>query len=83
MKFYNDNKGYFGWNKIAINKLTAIYCNNSIYFFKNGEKHNAKNAAYIRHSGYNSFYLNGKLYGFKYNFTKNSWRRFVKMEIFK
>ena len=82
MKFYREDKSYYNyWSKTIRNKLTAIYCNNSIYFFKNGEKHNAKNAAYISNTG-KVFCLNNQCYGYGTNFTKQSWRKFVKLQVF-
>jgi hypothetical protein len=83
MKFYKDNNWHLIY-KIQYNKLTAIYLShiNSISFFKNGKKHNYKNAAYISYYGIEEFYLNGKDYGTNYTFTKSSWRKFVKMQVF-
>lgn len=81
MKFYIDNNGYY-WNKIFNNNLTAIYYNSfAIKFFKNGEKSNSKNASYINNIN-KQFFLNGKYYGSKNKFTKQSWRRFVKLNTF-
>jgi frataxin-like iron-binding protein CyaY len=83
MKFfkYNNNRC-----KIINNKLTAIYSFNHkayhIQFYKNGERHNSKNAAYIDYNGYKEFWLNSKKYGYEYDFTKQSWRRFVKLQFF-
>ncbi len=86
MKFYKenytDNGNYF--SKIKRNNLTFIYNNtyyNSTVYFKNGVRHNAKNASYYG-NGYKEFYLNGKHYGGKNKFTKKSWRRFVKLQAF-
>jgi major membrane immunogen (membrane-anchored lipoprotein) len=84
MKFYIDkyeNNIYF-WNKIKNNKLTAIYLDYNIWFYKDGKMHNNKNAAYIENSEYKEFSLNGKYCGKNTNFTKKSWRRFVKLQIF-
>jgi hypothetical protein len=79
MKFYRD----INWNKIINNKLTAIYLDYNIYFYKDGKIHNSKNVAYIRYDNrYKEFYLNGKLYGNQDTFTKESWRRFVKLQVF-
>ena len=82
MKFYRGkNDNYFEF-KIIDNKLTAIYCKYfSIIFYKNGKWYNNKNAAFINDSVFKYFYLNGIYYGNKYKFTKQSSRRFVKMEI--
>lgn len=80
MKFYR----YFNYNKARINKLTAIYSNDNYYvlFYKNGKFHNAKNASNIILNGQKSFWLNDKLYGTEENFTKKSWRKFVKLQAF-
>ena len=87
MKFYiNINSWTWDYlNKIINNKLTAIFSNKSSYveFFKNGSFYsNAKNAAFINYIGRKEFYLNGKYYGDKYTFTKQSWRRFAKLQAF-
>ena len=83
MKFYRDIHSYFYDSKIYNNKLTAIYCKKYIIIFsKNGIWHNNKNASYIEYSGYRQFYLNGKYYGNQTKFTKQSWRRFVKLQAF-
>jgi hypothetical protein len=64
-------------------KLTAIYCDiASTFFYTNGYENNIKNASYISKNDYKEFSLNGKCYGNKYNFTKQSWRRFVKLQAF-
>ncbi len=71
--------------KINDNMLDAILISSgSLYvrFLKNGKDHNTKNAALIRYDGYKQFYLNNKLYGYKKDFTKKSWRKFVKMQVF-
>jgi hypothetical protein len=81
MKFYKYKHSFYYWNKIINDKLTAIYCNDSIWFLKNGKEHNYKNAAFI-YDKYKQFYLNGNFYGDLNNFTKKSWRRFVKMQVF-
>jgi len=83
MKFYRDKYPYVFWHKIKGYKLTAIYYDNiAIRFFKNGKYHNAKNAAAIYINGYKAFYLNDECYGDHGNFTKKSWCRFVKMQVF-
>jgi hypothetical protein len=94
MKFYKEQKKNimgkkYYWNKIKFNKLTAILDSknpinyiNCVFFFKNGNYHNPKNATYIRHDGYKQFFLNNKCYGFEYHFNKESWRRFVKIQVF-
>jgi hypothetical protein len=81
MKFYREKTidAYY-WGKILFNKIEAIYNScNIIWILKNGVLHNTKNAS--NYNGKNkSFYLNGKCYGD--NFTKESWRRFIKMQVF-
>ncbi len=84
MKFYkyiNYNK-YINSTYIKTKKITCIYINRMIvYFYKNGMYHNSKNAAIIEVL-YKEFCLNEEYYGDEYNFTKQSWRRFVKMKAF-
>ncbi len=84
MKFYKYNINYFFHNNIIINNLNAVYLSfyNSILFFKNGKLHNYKNSAFIDNDGYKGFYLNGNFYGYKDDFTKHSWRKFVKLQAF-
>ena len=85
MKFYNGKNNRYYWGIIYDNKLTAIHFDSTYYsveFCKNGELHNIKNAAYIDNSGYKEFYLNDKCYFFRNDFTKESWRRFVKTQVF-
>mgnify|MGYP007069468954 CR=1 FL=1 len=87
MKFYVDDKNYISYyNEISNNKLTAIYHykskNSYVQFFKNGMYHNPKNADYINNKGFKDFSLNNKFYGYDKDFTKQSWRRFVKMKVF-
>jgi hypothetical protein len=79
MKFYRD----FNYNEVRMSKITAI-CSYyySVVFYKNGKIHNTKNAAYINGLGYKQFVLNDKYYGVETNFTKESWRRFVKLKVF-
>ena len=82
MKFYTYKYGFNFWNKIRVMKLNAIYGSCFIaIFFKNGKEHNNKNASYVDKNA-KSIYLNGKCYGYKDNFTKQSWQRFVKMQVF-
>ena len=84
MKFYKDkiNSIYY-WVKIRFNKLTSIHCEcNAITFFKNGFYHNSKNYAISNVSKYKKFYLNGNFYGNQNKFTKQSWRKFVKLQAF-
>ena len=83
MKFYREDKyDYFYCGKIISNKLNACYnrCN-SIIFYKNGKQHNPRNASYIDNI-IKAFYLNGNFYGYKNDFTKESWRKFVKLQVF-
>ncbi len=86
MKFYRDkNKSDLYWNKILDNKLTCILFDyyEVITFYKNGLEHNSKNAALVTESTRKLFYLNGIYHGDQIKFTKHSWRRFVKIEVFK
>ena len=85
MKFYRDNlKSDFYWQNILDNRLTVILLDyyNAVLFYKNGKENNTKNASYITKSGYKQFHLNGEYYGNRNNFTKQSWRKFVKMQVF-
>ena len=85
MKFYKYNNYHYAHyyhDKIITNKLDCVYYHvKDFCFFKNGKQHNSKNAAYICDK-YKEFYLNGTSYGNKDNFTKESWRKFVKMKVF-
>jgi hypothetical protein len=85
MKFYKDAKFYHYLDRIIIKKLNCIYINYvyQVIFYKNGIKHNIKNMAYTYRNRYKEFFLNGISYGDNTNFTKKSWRRFVKMQVFK
>jgi hypothetical protein len=89
MKFYKNNK--------KNNYKTYITQNLSeIIFTKEEMWHNEKDASYIGHTtqlwdsdkgklvehSFKLFYLNGKFYGNENDFTKKSWRRFVKMKVF-
>jgi ATP sulfurylase len=82
MKLYKENKSNICYyDKIKNNNLTCIYHDSyTVDFYKNGKLHNDKNVALISKSGYKSFYLNGKHY--RNNFTKKSWRKFVKLQTF-
>jgi tetratricopeptide (TPR) repeat protein len=51
------------------------------YYRVNSKYNNAKNAAYV-YDGYKEFYLNDKCCGIDDDFTKGSWRRFVKIQAF-
>jgi hypothetical protein len=84
MKFYKFvNEAYY-LDRIKDYNLTAIYrsSSSSIQFYKNGLLHNYKNAAYAFIGKYKQFYLNGICYGNLNKFTKQSWRRFVKLKAF-
>ena len=84
MKFYTDNKYDISYrDKILNNKLTAILSNKNSYvqFFKNGMYHNTKNADFINHKN-KEFSLNNKFYGNQNDFTKQLWRRFIKLRMF-
>ena len=82
MKFYIRKNNNYYWAKIIKYKLTSIYIDSAgIIFLKNGIVHNAKNAAYIMFKN-KSFCLNAKHYGYEDDFTKESWRRFVKLQVF-
>jgi hypothetical protein len=83
MKFYRDKEDLNSIYIIEIFKLTCVYSSyNYVEFLKNGKGHNIKNADFIRYDGYKQFCLNDKYFGNQYNFTKKSWRRFVKLKIF-
>jgi hypothetical protein len=94
MKFYRDyGQACFNHIKIRKYQLDAIYMNylddKKIYlvrFFKNGKTHNIKNFAYL-YDIYKTFCINGKTYsaedyGNQDKFTKQSWRRFAKLQYF-
>ena len=79
MKFYIEAS----WLKIKAYNLTAIFNDHyNVIFYKNGEIHNNKNAAYINYSGFKEFRLNGIYYGCEEHFNKKSWRKFVKLKAF-
>ena len=81
MKFYKS-KNYVPLF-IFDEKLTAIYCHYEyVQFVKNGMYHNSKNADFINNDGDKDFSLNDIKYGDNNSFTKESWRRFVKMQVF-
>jgi hypothetical protein len=83
MKFYIDINNNYYWHKIEINKLNAIYYFRYFTrFFNNGKIHNIKNAAYVESFNLKVFRLNGITYGNAKDFTKQSWRRFVKLQTF-
>ena len=91
MKFYLDHFKSFYLIKIKGDKSNAIYINlftQKIQFFKSGLINNEKDAAilYTVGLGYKygdkCFYLNDKFYGTEKDFTKQSWRKFVKLKAF-
>ncbi len=84
MKFYVDGYNLTYHSKIIAYKLSAIrstkyFC---CYFYKNGNFHNYKNAAFIYIGGTKYFYLNEKGYGGHNDFNKKSWQKFAKLTIF-
>ncbi len=81
MKFYRYNPKYNYLFKIINNNLIGIYSSFSVHFFKNGKLHNTKNAAIIYYN-IKEFYLSGKYCGCEDDFTKQSWRKFVKLQAF-
>lgn len=92
MKFYKDLKYkdikykkiiYTYYDYIVYAKLTAIYtCPFYVEFFKNGLRHNSKNASHIKDDYYKIFHLNSIFMGDSFKFTKQSWRKFVKLRAF-
>jgi hypothetical protein len=84
MKFYKYKHDFDYWNKIINKKLTCVYSNhNYVRFYKNGKKHNIKNYALIDSSyKYKQFFLNGIGYFNEKRFTKKSWRKFAKLQVF-
>jgi hypothetical protein len=84
MKFYIDKSDDMSelsyWNKIIFNKFNAIHYDEieeSVRFFFNGKYSNTKNAAHIN-GNLKGFWFKNKYYGYTNNFTKQSWRRFVR-----
>ena len=68
---------------IIHNKFDAIYqrSNFCVYFFKNGKIHNEKGAAKIHvYLKIKEFYYNGEYFGI--DFSKQTWKSYVKMLIF-
>lgn len=81
MKFYKSNKQSNYIRDIFSNNITAIFqgITGFVYFYKQGVPHNSKNAAtYYNKAVYYSY--NGENFG--QNFTKKTWRSFVKTLIF-
>ena len=69
--------------KYMIKKITAILSLSfAVLFYKNGERHNDKNGAHIGLNNFAGFWLNGFWHGYNTNFTKESWRKFVKLQAF-
>jgi hypothetical protein len=67
---------------IIFNKLTCVYSNQyDVEFYYNGKINNNKNAASISFK-YKGFYLSGIHYGNNKDFTKQSWRKFAKLQAF-
>jgi hypothetical protein len=86
MKFYKDQSKnhFYYYDIICFNNLDAIYYDNSyVIFLKNGVESNNKNSSVIYNNGMKTFCLNGITYGYENDFTKQSWRRFIKMQVFK
>jgi hypothetical protein len=82
MKFYIDKHHNIYWSKFNYKKITAIFnLKYNVLFYKNGFWHNVKNAA-CSNNEKKSFWLNGNHYGYEFNFTKESWRKFVKLQAF-
>lgn len=82
MKFYKHKSSKDYLHIIIVNKLNAIYFDRGVtLFYRNGKIHNNKNAASFSFK-YKGFYLSGIHYGNQDNFTKQSWRRFVKLQVF-
>lgn len=88
MKFYKFAQDFRYYQYVSYYNLTCILTSkNHVLFYKNGFKHNTKNAAYISYNkykkiSYRCFYLNARLYGYKKDFTKSSWRKYIKLQIF-
>ena len=79
----NNDKANIFWDLIIVGKLTAIHNGFlMVTFYKNGRLHNTKNAAYIYGNKQKQFCLNDKRYVNQKKFTKESWRRFVKIQVF-
>ncbi len=89
MKFYKHKDSEDYDEKIIDDKLSAVYnyCSYDfgyqyfITFYKDGNCHNNKNACYVD-EGEKLFSLNNKHYGSQTKFNKQTWRRFVKMQVF-
>ena len=91
MKFYKNDYEDYDF-RIIDDKLSAVYnyCSYDygyhyhyfITFYKDGNCHNNKNACYVDDEGMKLFNLNGISYGNQDKFTKQSWRKFVKLQAF-
>jgi hypothetical protein len=83
MKFFVKTKLSF-WAKIFYGKKTCVYQIKfeAIAFYKNGILNNTKNAAIIYRNNLKSFYIDGVLFSANNKFTKQSWRKFVKLKAF-
>ena len=87
MKFYKINYISNLDDKITaifnILNINSLHC---VRFIKNGKHHNPKNAAYVNSRGYKEFRLNNIYYGYANgyakDFTKLSWRKFIKLLAF-
>ena len=91
MKFYRDKYAEYDlvaafddkyYSQINDKQLNAIYHNPiKVEFLKNGLDYNTKNAAIVYINGYKRYCLHDIIYGDSTKFTKQSWRRFVKLQI--
>ncbi len=82
MKFYKFTD-YNQLLKLVNNKFPFIYHYTKFYTaFYNNDFHNIKNAAVIYNDGKKCFYLKGRCYGYECNFTKELWRKFIKLQAF-
>jgi hypothetical protein len=82
MKFYKSNYITIFLQASMYKETMICYDNSNFLFYKNGLKHNVKNAAFIKPDGCKEFCLNGEIYGDQSDFTKESWRRFAKLQAF-
>jgi hypothetical protein len=84
MKFYKYNHQIDPYVKIINNKLTSVFISfhKTTMFFKNGKYHNNKNAAIYYIDGIKEFRLNSEYYGNHKSFTKESWRKSFKLQVF-
>jgi hypothetical protein len=90
MKFYRDKNSsshYFYLVKAENNNLNAICIDsaNIVRFLINRKRHNTKNASFYEFYEdkiYKIFYLNDEAYGNENEYDKQSWRKFVKLQVF-